>query len=312
MICSFKYFLPIFAALSLYVPHVAAQAPGEDAAPTLVPQSKTWAWKNAKAWEPPASIRVQSAEQLPEALQHCQLFCDKLSRLWKRRYVAEAAHENASIVVEQTDALAPEEYRLTVNEDQVKIEVATFKGLCHATATLLQLAGQHATSRSLPAIVLEDQPQTSYRCFMVDLGRNPHTLESLQQMIDVLWFYKMDSLHLHLTDDQRIAFPSRAFPKLQTEDQAISWEAFSDLNSYARLRGITLIPELEVPGHCSILIARYPEFFGTTPTELATLPKARKAIKTLIDEMLQLFPTHRFFMWVETKRSGSPSKPNEI
>ena len=110
-----------------------------------------------------------------------------------------------------------------------------------------------------------------------------------KETIDLLWFYKLDSMHLHLTDDQRFAFPSKAFPRLATVRDRISWEEFQGLERYAQVRGIAIIPELEVPGHSSLLCRTYPEVFGKTSTDVAKLQSSRDAVKVLLDEMCELF-----------------------
>jgi hexosaminidase len=65
----------------------------------------------------------------------------------------------------------------------------------------------------------------------------------------------------------------------------------AELERYAQARGVAIIPELEVPGHSGILRRSYPEVFGESPTDLATLDAARQGIKVLLDEMVQLFPS---------------------
>jgi len=198
--------------------------------------------------------------------------------------------DNADLVVTVKPAMAAEAFTLHVQADGVQIEASTLKGITHATATLLQLIGQHQ-DKAIPALEIQDEPDCGYRNFMVDLGRNPHSLESLKETIYLLWFYKVDSMQLHLTDDQRFAFPSKAYPKLVTERGKITWEQFAELERYAQARGVAIIPELEVPGHSGILRRTYPEVFGKTSTDLAKSETARKAIKVLLDEMIELFPS---------------------
>jgi len=104
-----------------------------------------------------------------------------------------------------------------------------------------------------------------------------------------MWFYKANYLQLHLTDDQLFSWPSKAFPKLYSERAGWTWDDFVALERYSQARGVTIIPELEVPGHSGILRRVYPEVFGKTTAELATLPQAQKGIETLLDELLSVF-----------------------
>lgn len=182
--------------------------------------------------------------------------------------------------------LPVEGYRLNVQREGIEMIASSLKGLAHATATLLQLIST-ASDGTLPCVAINDAPQASYRSFMVDMGRNPHSIELLKETIDLLWYYKVDSLQLHLTDDQRFAFPSTAFPKVW--DGEITLEELHDLEEYALLRGVSLIPELEVPGHSNQLRMHYPDVFGKTATDLATSEDALNGIKVLLDEMMIVF-----------------------
>ena len=171
--------------------------------------------------------------------------------------------------------------------ERIAIECLSTKGLARATATLLQLWGK--VGSELDAMLIEDAPAVPYRSFMIDLGRNPHSLSALLETVDLLWFYKVDSLHLHLIDDQRFAFPSTAYPKLTRGKGQLSLADFRHLERYAKARGVTLIPELETPGHSTLLRKHYPKVLGKSTTETAHLKSARVGLKTLLDEMMDVF-----------------------
>lgn len=229
---------------------------------------------------------IQAAEATPRWREHLRVFAKHLRRL--SRHDAVKLDPKAMIVVRSQADSDPEAYRLSSDDRGVIIDASTLPALAHATATLLQLAGEHGSQ--LPNVVIEDRPESIYRSLMIDLGRNAHSLALLKEAIDLCWFYKINLLHLHLTDDQRWAFPSKAFPKLLTPRGAISWDEFVDLQRYATVRGVTLMPELEVPGHSGLLCQTYPEVFGKNSTEVAKLASSRAAIKVLLDEMIELFP----------------------
>jgi len=225
-------------------------------------------------------------ETLPLGSEHLRVFGDALSRGYG--VALELGEKGPALRVILDFQLAPEEYRLEIGQE-IRIEVADGKALAHATATLLQLWG--TVGSIIPAQRIHDWPSNSYRSLMVDLGRNPLSLEALRETLDLLWFYKLDSLHLHLTDDQRFAFPSIAFPDLVSGPGQLTREDFAALEQDAAVRGISLIPELDVPGHSTLLRQRYPEVFGTTSTELASLPSSREGLQVLLDEMIALFPS---------------------
>jgi N-acetyl-beta-hexosaminidase len=176
---------------------------------------------------------------------------------------------------------------------RVTVTAADSAGAATAAATLLRRARLHDGQASWAPFELVDGPGFPYRSFMVDMGRNPHGPETLRQVVDMLWFHRANVLHLHLTDDQLISWPSRAFPRLRDERAGWSWDDFVALEAYARARGVTIVPELDVPGHSTILRREYPEVFGETPTELASLPSAQHGVETLLDEMLSVFVSAR-------------------
>ena len=255
----------------------------------LVPQPHIVKALDGRPWRRPATVRVRVPQRIAGAREHFRTVAEALGLLAHGRIEFVDKVADADLAVAVDPSLGPDAYRLRVQAGGARIEASALKGVAHATATLLQLVGQHPAA--IPALEIRDKPDCVYRSFMVDLGRNPHSLASLKETIDLLWLYKVDSMQLHLTDDQRFAFPSKAYPKLVTEKGKITWEQFAELERYAQVRGVAIIPELEVPGHSGILRRTYPEVFGKTPTDLATSQTARKAIKVLLDEMIELFPS---------------------
>ena len=228
---------------------------------------------------------------VPELKEHLAVFAEAL-HLASGRKVHFSNPDQSNIPrfdFEVDKSLGAEGYALSVKDDRVLITAAKLQGFAHATASLLQLIANDL--REFPVLEIRDWPSCSYRSVMLDLGRNRHSIECIKDTVDLLWFYKVESLHLHLTDDQRFVFPSKAFPKLVSQDSSISWEEFQELEHYARIRGVTIIPELEVPGHSSILRAAYPDIFGESSTDVARLPSSRRAIKVLLDELIEVFPS---------------------
>jgi hexosaminidase len=273
----------------------------------LVPKPHHVTSLEGQPWRLGATMRVRVPEQILLAQEHFGVVADALKMLASSqlRFVEET--DEADLVVVAETALAPEAYTLRVRADGIRIDASSLKGVTHATAALLQLIGQYRDT-AIPALEIRDQPDCVYRNFMVDVGRNPHSLESLKETIDLLWFYKVDSMQLHLTDDQRFAFPSKAFPKLITAKGKITWEQFAELEGYANVRGVAIVPELEVPGHSGILRRTYPDVFGKTPTDLAQSETARKGITVLLDEMIELFPSSPYIHIGGDEAAGVPEE----
>ena len=251
----------------------------------LVPQPVDLTLKEDELLQLPSRIRM-NVPDIPGWKQHAEIFSLHVNRITTGKHrIAMSEPADCLLSVHRDDNLAAEAYKLEIN-DQIRLTAATIKGLAHGTATLLQIIGIHKRG-TIPQLLIRDAPKLSYRNFLIDMGRNPQSLDLLKETLDLFWFYKIDSIQLHLTDDQRFAFPSTAFPKLW--DGKITLEQFKELEAYATIRGITIIPELEVPGHSGILRRQYPDVFGATPTELAQNETALQAIKTLLDEMMDVF-----------------------
>ncbi len=186
-------------------------------------------------------------------------------------------------------AHAAESYRIRIGNGEANVFAADPLGFARATATLCQMLEIEDGVATWPCVTIDDAPKLPFRCFMVDMGRNPHSPKVLQQVVDLCWFYKVRFLQMHLTDDQLSSWPSRAFPKLRDERAGWTWDDYVALEAYAIARGVTLVPEIDVPGHSTILRDRYPEVFGKSPQELATLPAATEGVKQLVDELLAVF-----------------------
>jgi hexosaminidase len=173
--------------------------------------------------------------------------------------------------------LGAEGYELAVTSDAVRLTAATAAGLFRGIQTVRQLLPVEAESHmavrgpgwTIPAVTIADQPRFAWRGAMLDVARHFFTVREVKQYIDLLALYKMNVLHLHLADDQgwRIAINSR--PKL-TEIGSVSQvgggpggfytqQDYTDIVRYAQDRFITVVPEIDMPGHTNAALAAYPE-----------------------------------------------------
>ncbi|MGW4898468.1 beta-N-acetylhexosaminidase [Kitasatospora sp. NPDC004240] len=172
----------------------------------------------------------------------------------------------------------PEGYRLTAGGERVVISARTGAGLYRGTQTLRQLlppqiesAGPVAgrTDWEVAPVEIEDGPRYAYRGVLLDVARHFFTVAEVKGFIDRLALYKVNRLHLHLTDDQgwRIAIPG--LPKL-TEVGAVGEVGgspggfytaadYGEIVRYAQDRYITVVPEIDLPGHTNAALASYPE-----------------------------------------------------
>ena len=199
------------------------------------------------------------------------------------------ADSAAVIIFLRKNSLPDDGYTISTEGDHLTVHAATTAGAAHAAASLLQTVSVENGQAAWPRMRVRDHAQYPYRSFLVDMGRNPHSPEILRQVVDMMWFYKGNYLQLHLSDDQLCSWPSKAFPKIYSARAGWTLADFAALEAYSQARGVTLIPELEVPGHSAILRREYPEAFGETTTDLATKPEAQAAVETLIAELLDVF-----------------------
>ncbi|MEV6345138.1 family 20 glycosylhydrolase [Actinoplanes sp. NPDC051851] len=173
-----------------------------------------------------------------------------------------------AIRLELDDSGEPEAYRLEITAASVTLRAGSAAGLFWGVQTLVQLA---AGADELPGGVIEDRPRFAYRGAMLDLARHFFTPDEVKAHIDLLVQFKINHLHLHLTDDQgwRLEIPGR--PRL-TEigggpgtgcDGAgpgfLTLAEYADLVAYAADRFVTIVPEIDMPGHVNAALVAYPE-----------------------------------------------------
>ena len=141
--------------------------------------------------------------------------------------------------------------------EQILVQAETEWGGLAALATLAQLV----VAAPAPVAEVRDAPRFAWRGLMVDPARHFLSIATLRRTLDAMWFYKLNVLHLHLTDDQGFRFRSRIYPELASA-QAYSLEELRELVAYAADRGVRVVPELDMPGHTTSWLAAHPEWGG--------------------------------------------------
>lgn len=186
-------------------------------------------------------------------------------------------------------AAGPEGYRLTVTAEGVGLEAVDAAGAFYGAHTLRQMFRAENGAVRVQAAAVRDWPAFRLRGFMHDVGRNFQTLESLKDQLDVFAAYKLNVFHWHLTDNPAWRIECRAYPRLndprfQTRDpgKIYSYAQIRELFAYARARHITVIPELDMPGHSAF----FERAFGFTMGS----PEGREVLEKLIDEFCREIP----------------------
>ncbi|MGE0144255.1 MAG: family 20 glycosylhydrolase [Planctomycetota bacterium] len=232
------------------------------------------------------AVRVRAQNLRPQA----EAFVAALTKLGvKGAAIVDVAAGADDVGFSLDSTLSAESYRVTVSDGRVRIAAGGTAGAAYAAADLLRRVRIDSGKAIWLGGEWEQSPDFRHRSFMVDMGRNPHSPKTLRHVVDMMWFYRGNYLQLHLTDDQLISWPSVAYPELYSPQAGWTIEDFRELEAYSQARGVTLVPELEVPGHSGLLRSRRPDVFGEETLELATSARAQQGVETLIREMVDVF-----------------------
>jgi hexosaminidase len=168
-----------------------------------------------------------------------------------------------------------EEYRLEVSAGRASVSASTTDGLARGASTLAQLAlSASLDDGRIGACLVEDGPRFPWRGFMLDTARNFFPVDFIEKLIDLAALHRLNTFHWHLTDDQAWRLDLPGMPELAREgskrlDTRFNVEAWKrgsysadDVRrvvAFAAARGITVVPEIEAPGHVVALLASHPE-----------------------------------------------------
>lgn len=216
----------------------------------------------------------------------------------------------------------PEAYELEIRENHINIMSAHNSGLMRGMQTLRQLfipafhQNEQRESWYLPALTIKDEPRFKHRGMLLDVCRHYFEKDVVLKYIDALAYFKMNVLHFHLTEDQGWRLPVEKYPLL---NKISSWrpdssgnqyggfytkEELKEIVAYASERHITVIPEIELPGHSQAALAAYPQFScNGGPIEVATDWGVFKEIycagndstfifiEDILKEVMEIFPS---------------------
>jgi len=220
-----------------------------------------------------------------------------------------------------------EGYELVVNADGIRITAAGKAGLFYGIQSLLQIitVTEKGKSATAPYVTIKDKPRFGWRALMLDEGRHFKGEKVVKQLLDDMAMLKMNVFHWHLTDDQGWRIEIKKYPELtrigsKRKDSQLAWrsdkrsgkphegfytqEQIKEVVRYAAERHITIVPEIEMPGHATAAIAAYP-WLGTTGEKVevpvtfgkfkATYnvadPKVYTFLEDVLTEVMALFPS---------------------
>jgi hexosaminidase len=177
--------------------------------------------------------------------------------------------------------LATEGYHLDITEKFVTVSANTAQGAFRAIQTIrqllptsIELTSRQDMSWKVPAGVIRDFPSYAYRGAMLDVARHFFSVNEVKRFIDLISLYKMNYLHLHLSDDQGWRIEIKSWPNLTLhggktevgggEGGYYTQEQYKEIINYAQERYITIVPEIDMPGHINSALASYGELNGGT------------------------------------------------
>jgi hexosaminidase len=228
-----------------------------------------------------------------------------------------------------------EGYRLLVTPQSANILAAYPAGLFYGAQTLRQLlppsvysaTKQLGVSWSVPAVSIDDAPRFQWRGLHIDCGRHFFPVADIKKFIDVMATQKFNTLHWHLTEDQGWRLEIKKYPKLtqigsvraespkrgaRNQGDGTPYGGFytqaeaRDIVAYAAARHVTVVPEIEIPGHAAAAITAYPELgntdvpgykphvytiWGVHPYTFAPKPETFAFLEDVLTEVLDIFPS---------------------
>lgn len=214
-----------------------------------------------------------------------------------------AVHDEGETV--QTPA-EDESYRLTIGPDGVRLAAPTVVGALRGLETVVQLVAQDGSGFFLPSVTIDDAPRFRWRGLLMDVGRHFMPPETVKRTLDGMAAVKLNVLHWHLSEDQGFRVESRSHPRLHqlgSDGLYYTQAEIREIVSYARDRGIRVVPEFDMPGHSTSWFVGYPQYasapgpyaierrFGVfEPAFDPTREETYEFLDQFIEEMTGLFP----------------------
>ena len=244
------------------------------------------------------------------------------------KIVVSSKQKNNSIILmlnKNLRHLGKEGYSLSVSEKKIKIKAYAGNGIFYGIQSLLQLLPPEIESKelitnidmTLPCVTIEDLPRFTWRGMHLDVGRHFFPVDFIKKYIDLLASYKMNTFHWHLTDDQGWRIEIKKYPLLtsigsfrkETTGDSTPYGSFytqeqiREIVKYANKKYVTIVPEIEMPGHSLAALTAYPDLSCTGgPFEVGTTwgvfedvycagkEKTFSFLKDVLKEVISLFP----------------------
>jgi len=285
----------VCAAGTLALPAVSAgPAAAATAQPQTVPALRQWTGGSGTYTFAATTRIVVDPAYGTQLADEAATFAEDLGALEGRAVqVVTGTPASGDIALTLGDGSLPAEgYRMTVGPS-ITVQAGTDTGAFYGTRTVLQLLHQSATVAGGTAV---DWPTKAERGLMIDQGRKFFTVDWVKQHIKELAYLKLNYFHFHLSDTFGFRLESSTHPEIVSTDH-YSKQDIADLVALGRQYHVTIVPEIDTPGHMNAILAAHPELklknsAGTASNEFIdlSLPGSYTLIKDLINEYLPLFP----------------------
>ncbi len=299
----------------------ATAFPAPPSQPPLIPKTNNYSSMNTPAVVFD-SLQIQSDPAFSEAFT--RIFSKSLNRQFNIPSVIGA--DSPNLVFKKTGDVANDQsYTINVNGGRITVTSNSEIGAFYATQTLLQMIRSNATNWSIDSCIIKDSPRFASRGLMLDEARHFYGKDYVKHLLDTMAAHKMNVFHWHLTDDEGWRIQIKSYPKLTTvgawhgedtemrtpeRDQIVkdqdnpkyggfyTQEDIKEIVAYAAERHITIIPEINLPGHSLALCTAYPDVRLTSDEGKEVVKNVISVVREenylmldkIIEEVASLFP----------------------
>jgi hexosaminidase len=193
-------------------------------------------------------------------------------------------------------SLPGEGYRMVIGAKSIRV-IGQPAGLFYGMQTLTQLLPSGQPAIELPDLDITDHPRFGYRGVLLDVGRHFFSVTYLKKLLDLAAQYKINRFHWHLTDDEGWRIEIKKYPRLTADHTAdgeyYTQEQVKDIVAYAQARFITVVPEIEMPGHSGAAVRAYPQLACTPSAHANVLCPTEETftfLQNVLSEVAVLFP----------------------
>jgi hexosaminidase len=295
-------------------------------APDVVPALRTWVGDEGSVSLKGSAIVVDTAHRA-ELEPLANQWSDELRAAGLGEHAVRVATTAAAGEIFLTLANAAnlpnaESYSVAIHAGRpVTISGKTRSGAFYGTRTIQQMLVADKAGLTVPRGEITDFPTYRGRMLMVDVGRKPTPLAVIKDYIRMLGYYKFNEFHLHLSDEAfggkytGFRIVSDTFPGLANTDVAYTKKELRELQDFAKARGVTITPEIDMPGHSGCFTKYWPEIMLKDSTGKVypnymdvTNPKTIEYMKRLLDELIPIFDAPDFHIGTDEYRVGGPDR----